>query len=54
MSVLKNLLLSVVSNPVRALQEANFIGILAGRSRSHRLRHAGEATRNMVADLAAA
>ena len=55
MSVLKNLLLSVVSNPVRALQEANFIGILAWAiALGIGLRHAGETTRNMVADLAAA
>lgn len=53
--VLKNLLLNVVANPVRALMEANFIGILAwaiGLGVS--LRHASDGTRAMVNDLAAA
>lgn len=53
--VLKNLLLNVVANPVRALMEANFIGILAwaiGLGIS--LRHASDGTRAMVNDLAAA
>ena len=53
--VLKNLLLNVVANPVRALMEANFIGILAwaiGLGIS--LRHASEGTRAMVNDLATA
>ncbi len=51
--VLKNLLLSVVSNPVRALMEANFIGILAWAiGLGIALRHAAESTRTMVNDVA--
>jgi len=53
--VLKNLLLSAVSNPVRALMEANFIGILAWAiGLGIALRHAGEGTRKVLNDLAAA
>lgn len=55
LGVLKNLLLSVVSNPVRALMEGNFIGILAWAiGLGVALRHAAESTRAMVNDLAAA
>ena len=51
--VLKNLLLSIVANPVRALMEANFIGILAWAiGLGIALRHAGEGTRKVVNDLA--
>ena len=53
--VLKNLLLNAVSNPVRALMEANFIGILAWAiALGAALRHAGAGTRAAVADLAGA
>ena len=53
--VLKNLLLNAVSNPVRALMEANFIGILAWAiALGAALRHAGAGTRAVVADLAEA
>ncbi len=51
--VLKNLLLSAVSNPVRALMEANFIGILAWAiGLGIALRHAGDGTRKVLNDLA--
>lgn len=54
-SVLKNLLLSAVSNPVKALIEANFIGILAWAiGLGLGLRHASAGTRTMLFDLAAA
>ena len=53
LGVLKNLLLSVVSNPVRARMEANFIGILAWAiGLGVALRHAAESTRKMVNDVA--
>ena len=53
LGVLKNLLLSVVSNPVRALMEGNFIGILAWAiGLGIALRHATESTRAMVNDVA--
>lgn len=53
LAVLKNLLLSAVSNPVRALMEANFIGILAWAiGLGIALRHAGDATRKVLDDLA--
>jgi hypothetical protein len=49
LGVLKNLLLSAVSNPVRALMEANFIGILAWAiGLGVALRHAGEGTRKVA------
>ncbi|MCV2218850.1 serine/threonine transporter SstT [Thauera sp. Sel9] len=52
MSVLKNLLLSVVTSPVKALLEANFIGILAwGVALGIALRHAAPSTRTMVNDV---
>jgi serine/threonine transporter len=50
--VLKNLLLSAVSNPVRALMEANFIGILAWAiALGVALRHASVATHTLLTDL---
>lgn len=50
--VLKNLLLSAVTNPVKALMEANFIGILAWAiALGMVLRHASPATRAMLNDL---
>lgn len=53
LGVLKNLLLSAVSNPVRALMEANFIGILAWAiGLGIALRHAGDGTRKVLNDLA--
>ncbi len=53
--VLKNLLLSAVSNPVKALLEANFIGILAWAiGLGIALRHAADGTRQVLNDLAAA
>lgn len=51
--VLKNLLLSAVTNPFKALMEANFIGILAWAiALGMVLRHANAATRAMLNDLA--
>lgn len=51
--VLKNLLASVFVNPVTALAEANFIGILAWAiSLGLALRHAAESTKAVLADLA--
>ncbi|MDX5409730.1 MAG: serine/threonine transporter SstT [Thauera sp.] len=53
--VLKNLLLNAVSNPVKALMEANFIGILAWAiALGAALRHGAPATRAMLADVAEA
>ena len=53
LGVLRNLLLSAVQNPVKALMEANFIGILAWAiGLGLALRHAGETTRAGLADLA--
>ncbi|CAN1600171.1 serine/threonine transporter SstT [Pseudomonas mediterranea] len=50
--VLQSLLLSVVDNPVRALTDGNFIGILAWAiGLGIALRHAGETTRTMLDDL---
>jgi serine/threonine transporter len=52
LGVLKNLLLSAVSNPVKALLEANFIGILAWAiGLGVMLRHASPGTRQMLFDL---
>ena len=52
LGVLKNLLLSAVSNPVKALLEANFIGILAWAiGLGVMLRHATPGTRQMLFDL---
>jgi serine/threonine transporter len=54
-SVLKNVLLSAVSNPVKALIEGNFIGILAWAiAMGVALRHASDSTRAMLFDVAAA
>lgn len=50
--ILKNLLLSAVTNPVSALMEANFIAILAWAiGLGIVLRHAAESTRTMLNDL---
>lgn len=50
--VLQSLLLSVVDNPVRALLEGNFIGILAWAiGMGIAIRHAGETTRTVLDDL---
>ncbi|TWC15661.1 MULTISPECIES: serine/threonine transporter SstT [unclassified Pseudomonas] len=50
--VLQSLVLSVVDNPVRALTDGNFIGILAWAiGLGIALRHAGETTRTMLDDL---
>ncbi len=52
LGVLRNLLLSAVQNPVKALMEANFIGILAWAiGLGVMLRHAAESTRRMLFDL---
>lgn len=52
LGVLENLLLSVVANPVKALMEANFIGILAWAiALGVALRHAGPGTRSTLNDL---
>ncbi len=52
LGVLKNLLLNVVANPVKALMEANFVGILAWAiGLGVALRHAGEGTRKVVNDF---
>ncbi len=53
--VLRNLLLSAVANPVKALAEANFIGILSWAvSLGLALRHAGQTTRALLVDLSEA
>ena len=50
--VLQSLLLSVVDNPVSALMNANFIGILAWAiGMGIALRHAGDTTRTVLNDL---
>ncbi|MDO7896852.1 serine/threonine transporter SstT [Pseudomonas citrulli] len=50
--VLQSLLLSVVDNPVRALMDGNFIGILAWAiGMGVAIRHAGETTRTALDDL---
>jgi serine/threonine transporter len=55
LGVLKGLLLSAVSNPVRALMEANFIGVLAWASAlGIALRHACQSTRALLTDLSEA
>ncbi len=52
--VLRNLLMSVVDNPVRALVEANYIGILAWAiGLGIALRHANASTKHVMADLSA-
>lgn len=51
--VMKTLLLNLVANPINALANANYIGILAwGLVLGFALRHASEQTRLMIADLA--
>lgn len=51
--VLKNLLLSFISNPVTALHEANFIGILAWAvGLGAALRHSSETTKRVITDVA--
>ncbi len=53
--VLSNLLMSVVDNPVAALTNANYIGILAWAiATGIALRHAHGATKNVMADLSMA
>lgn len=50
--VLRNMLLSVVDNPVNALLKANFIGILAwATGLGLALRHASNSSRQFMADL---
>ena len=50
--VLQSLLLSVVDNPVSALMNANFIGILAWAiGIGIAIRHAGDTTRTVLSDL---
>lgn len=50
--VMEGLLLSVVDNPVSALMNANFIGILAWAiGLGIAIRHAGETTRTVLGDL---
>ncbi|MBR6529448.1 MAG: serine/threonine transporter SstT [Firmicutes bacterium] len=53
--VLKTLLFNVVSNPVKALLEANYIGILAWAILlGIALRHASESTKTFIGDVAEA
>ena len=53
--VLRTLLMQVFDNPVNALVNANYIGLLAwGIGLGLALRHAGEGTRSVLADFAAA
>lgn len=53
--VLHNLLLNAITNPIRALMEANFIGILVWAiGLGIALRHSSPATRTMLNDLTAA
>ncbi|QDH70268.1 serine/threonine transporter SstT [Marilutibacter alkalisoli] len=53
--VLRTLLLKIVDNPVNALRDGNFIGILAWAvGLGIAFRHAGEGTRAVVSDLAGA
>ena len=53
LGVLENLLLSAVQNPIKALFEANFIGILTWAiGLGIMLRHAADTTRKMMFDLA--
>ena len=50
--VIQSLLLSVVDNPVSALMNANFIGILAWAiGMGVAIRHAGDTTRTVLSDL---
>ena len=53
--VVKNILLKIVDNPVNAIAEANYIGILAWAIAFGLVfRHAGDATKNLMSDLDAA
>ena len=55
LEVLKNLIFSVVANPVDALLNANYIGILTWSIMlGIALRHAGEGTKNFLSDIAEA
>ncbi len=50
--VLNTLLFNIVANPVKALQEGNYIGILAWAvALGLTLRHAGETTKTVISDL---
>ncbi|WP_312967880.1 serine/threonine transporter SstT [Acinetobacter gerneri] len=50
--VLKNLLLSFITNPVTALSDANFIGILAWAvGLGAALRHASDTTKQVISDI---
>lgn len=50
--VLKTLLMNLVANPINALTNANYIGILAwALALGFALRHASDSSRQMVADL---
>ena len=54
-AVLHTLLLQIVDNPVNAVVNANYIGVLAWAvGLGLALRHAGEATRTMLADVSVA
>lgn len=54
-AVLKTLLMSVFDNPIRALVNANYIGLLAwGVALGLALRQAGDTTRKVVGDLSRA
>ena len=54
-AVLKTLLMSVFDNPIRALANANYIGLLAwGVALGLALRQAGDTTRKVVGDLSRA
>ena len=51
--VLKNLLLSFITNPITALHEANFIGILAWAvGLGAALRHGSDTTKQVITDVA--
>ena len=53
--VLHNLLMSVVANPIKALAEANYIGLIAwGALLGAAFRHASDASRGLIADAAEA
>ena len=55
LEVLKNLIFSVVANPVDALLNANYIGILTWSIMlGLALRHSGEGTKNFLSDIAEA
>ena len=53
--VVKNILLKIVDNPVNAIAQANYIGILAWAIAFGLVfRHAGDTTKNLMSDLDAA